>query len=116
MAINPGATETALLVCPPNPVITFVTVADVAPINTVAPVASKTAQNGAVTAGTWTGSPAPTFTYQWQHRLSGSGAAWVNSGTSNTTQALTVGQDYRALVTGTNRAGSAVGISNTITG
>ncbi len=38
-----------------------------APVNTVAPVVSG-ARGGTLscTTGTWTGSPAPTFTYQWQ--------------------------------------------------
>jgi len=40
-----------------------------APVNTVAPVVSGTATVGqtlTTTNGTWTGAPAPTFTYQWQ--------------------------------------------------
>ena len=40
-----------------------------APVNTVAPVVSGTATVGqtlSTTNGTWTGAPAPTFTYQWQ--------------------------------------------------
>jgi len=39
-----------------------------APVNTVAPVVSGTATVGSTlttTDGTWTGAPAPTFTYQW---------------------------------------------------
>jgi len=44
-------------------------VSGTAPVNTVAPVITGSATVGALlttTSGTWTGSPAPTYAYQWQ--------------------------------------------------
>lgn len=41
---------------------------EAAPVNTLAPVLSGTAQVGktlSVTTGTWTGYPAPTYSYEW---------------------------------------------------
>lgn len=73
-----------------------------APVNTVAPVVSGTATVGqtlSTTNGTWTGAPAPTFTYQWQRSS-------VNiSGATSSTYVL-VAADYantiRCVVKATN--------------
>lgn len=73
-----------------------------APINTVAPVVSGTATVGqtlSTTNGTWTGAPAPTFTYQWQRTGSNIGGA-----TSSTyvLVAADAGNTIRCVVTATN--------------
>lgn len=73
-----------------------------APVNAVAPVVSGTAAVGqtlSTTNGTWTGAPAPTFTYQWQRSA-------VNiSGATSSTYVL-VAADYantiRCVVKATN--------------
>ena len=87
----------------------------VAPVNTLAPVISGTTTLGSTltsTTGTWTGSPAPTFTYQWYR-----GATLISGATSSTY--VTVLADSTASitcrVTGTNTGGSAVAISNALT-
>ena len=87
----------------------------VAPVNTIAPVISGTTTLGSTltsTTGTWTGSPAPAFTYQWYR-----GATLISGATSSTY--VTVLADSTASitcrVTGTNTAGSAVAISNALT-
>lgn len=87
-----------------------------APANTVAPVLSGTAQAGellSVTDGTWTGNPAPTYTYQWQ-RDTGGGYANIGGETANTflLTATDVGATIRCVVTGTNSQGSASANSN----
>ena len=73
-----------------------------APVNTVAPAVTGTATVGqtlTTTDGTWTGAPAPTFTYQWQRTGSNIGGA-----TSSTY--VLVAADYantiRCVVTATN--------------
>ena len=73
-----------------------------APVNTVAPAVTGTATVGqtlTTTNGTWTGAPAPTFTYQWQRTGSNIGGA-----TSSTY--VLVAADYantiRCVVTATN--------------
>lgn len=95
------------------------TVSDVgagsAPVNTVAPVVSGDAEEGSVlsvTTGTWTGSPAPTFTYQWTADgvdISG------ETGSTYTTDTDNVGEDIGCDVTGTSASGSATEASNEIT-
>ena len=86
------------------------------PVNTVAPVISGTQVVGSslsTTNGTWTGSPAPTFTYQWYR-----GATIINGATSS---AYTLVQadagntsNITCQVTGTNGLGSATATSNTL--
>ena len=73
-----------------------------APINTVAPAVTGTATVGQTlssTTGTWTGAPAPTFTYQWQR------VTTDISGATSSTYVL-VAADYantiRCVVTATN--------------
>ena len=73
-----------------------------APVNTVAPAVTGTASFGSTlttTNGTWTGAPAPTFSYQWQRVTTNIGGA-----TSSTyvLVAADVGNTIRCVVTATN--------------
>jgi hypothetical protein len=73
-----------------------------APVNTVAPVVSGTASFGSTlttTNGTWTGAPAPTFTYQWQRVTTN-----ISGATSSTyvLVAADVGNTIRCVVKATN--------------
>jgi hypothetical protein len=82
------------------------------PVNTVAPVVSGTATVGqtlTTTNGTWTGAPAPTFTYQWQRAGSNIGGA-----TSSTYLLVVadVGNAIRCVVTATNPLGAVSANSN----
>jgi hypothetical protein len=75
------------------------------PVNTVAPAVSGTATVGSTlttTDGTWTGAPAPTFTYQWQR-----GTTNISGATSSTyvVQLGDVGNTVRCVVTATNTLG-----------
>ena len=98
-------------------------VAGVPPANSRAPAISSAPpphQGVAVSAsyGTWTGVPAPTFTYQWQHCASvdagtcsdvpDSGGASTGLGTSYTPVAGDVGLFLRLGVTATNSTGAWV--------
>jgi hypothetical protein len=82
------------------------------PVNIVAPAVTGTATVGqtlSTTNGTWTGAPAPTFSYQWQRN-------GVNiSGATSSTYVLVnadAGNPVRCVVTATNVAGSASANSN----
>lgn len=82
------------------------------PINTVAPAVSGTATVGSTlstTNGTWTGAPAPTFTYQWQRDVSN-----ISGATSSTyvIQSADVGSTLRCVVTATNPSGAVSANSN----
>ena len=82
------------------------------PVNTVAPVVSGTATVGqtlSTTNGTWTGAPAPTFTYQWQRNTTNIGGA-----TSSTYVLVSAdaGNTVRCVVTATNAVGIASANSN----
>jgi hypothetical protein len=82
------------------------------PINTVAPVVSGTATFGqtlTTTDGTWTGAPAPTFTYQWQRSGSNIGGA---TSTTHVLVAADVGNTIRCVVTATNASGAVSANSN----
>ena len=73
-----------------------------APVNTVAPAVTGTATVGqtlSTTNGTWTGAPAPTFTYQWQRVTTN-----ISGATSSTyvLVAADVGNTIRCVVTATN--------------
>jgi len=85
-----------------------------APVNTVAPALSDTTpvegQELTVTTGTWTGTPSPTFTYQWQ--ANGSNISGATS-SSYTVEVAYVGNTIRCVVTATNAEGSASANSNT---
>jgi hypothetical protein len=82
------------------------------PVNTAAPVVSGTATVGSTlstTNGTWTGAPAPTFTYQWQR-----GTTNISGATSST---YVVGfgdisNTLRCVVTATNPLGAVSANSN----
>jgi hypothetical protein len=82
------------------------------PVNTVAPVVSGTATFGqtlTTTNGTWTGAPAPTFTYQWQRGVSNIGGATSSTYVVQAADALNT---LRCVVTATNPLGSVSANSN----
>ncbi len=88
-------------------------VAAAPPANTVAPVVSGTARDGqtlSTTNGTWTGTPAISYTYQWR-RCNAAGAACADiagaTGSSYVQVAADVGGTLRVVVTGTNAGGNA---------
>ncbi len=84
-----------------------------APVNTAAPAVSGPAQAGQIlvtSAGSWAGSPPPTFTYQWQRCNSSGSGCVILYGQQSTTYAVSdadVGATMRTLVTATNGAGTA---------
>jgi hypothetical protein len=84
-----------------------------APVNSVAPALSGTAQEGQTltcSTGTWSGTP--TYTYQWKRNGSNIGSA------TNSTYVLVtadVGQSIKCTVTATNALGSSNADSNTVT-
>jgi hypothetical protein len=87
----------------------------VVPVNTVAPVISGTMQIGQTltgTTGTWTGTPAPAFTYQWKR-------AGVSIGGATASTYVQIAADEGPAITlvvlATNAAGSASATSNTKT-
>lgn len=90
--------------------------ADVAPENVTAPIVTGTAVVGetlTTTDGTWTGTPEPTFSYQWYR-----GAIPI-SGATNSTYTLVQADagntsNIKCVVTATNSAGSASADSNTV--
>jgi hypothetical protein len=92
---------------------TSVIVAASAPVSTANPVISGSAQAGQILTtsdGTWSGSPPPTFTYQWQRcNSSGSGCGTLSDQHSHTYAVATadIGSTIRSLVTATNSAGTA---------
>lgn len=85
-----------------------------APLNTVAPAISGTAQAGqtlTVSQGTWTGAQPITYAYQWQSCSSTGASCAAISGQTGTTYAVNsgdVGKTLRASVTGTNSGGGTV--------
>lgn len=92
-------------------------IAGTAPANTVVPVLSGTANVGQVLSGsngTWTGVPAPTYTYQWQRSDNGT-TGWgdIGGATANTYTILLAddGKYLRLRVTATNNAGNASALS-----
>jgi hypothetical protein len=84
-----------------------------APQNTALPTVSGTAAAGqqlSATSGTWTGSPAPTFSYQWQDcAADGTGCSTISaaSGPAYTVQRSDAGQAIVVIVTAASSAGSA---------
>lgn len=82
------------------------------PVNTVAPAVTGTASVGqtlTTTNGTWTGAPAPTFTYQWQRNSSNI------SGATSSTYVLDfpdASKAIRCVVTATNSLGAVSANSN----
>lgn len=93
------------------------------PANTVVPAVTGTLQRGSVLScsqGTWTGSPTPSFAYQWKVSTDG-GATWTNAtGSGNATNAYTlaradVGGLVKCVVTASNSHGSVSTDSNVTT-
>ena len=87
----------------------------VAPINTIAPAITGTAQEGqtlTTSTGFWTGTPVITYTYQWKRNGSNIGSATNSTYTLVTAD---VGQSIKCTVTATNSVGSSNADSNTIT-
>jgi hypothetical protein len=85
-----------------------------APINTAAPSVSGTPAVGQTLScanGSWTGTPAPTFTRTWLR----DGVA-ITGATASTyvVQAADQGNGLTCKVTGTNKSGSAAAVSNTL--
>lgn len=95
-------------------------IGSVAPVNTVAPalIPGLEKQPGfvwGVTTGTWTSTPAPTYTYQWERcDLSGTVCEDIVGETSSSyvLQDADVFSQVRAQVTAINSAGSATAPSN----
>jgi hypothetical protein len=86
-----------------------------APVNTVAPVISGTAVVGQTlssTTGTWTGTPIPTYTYQWYR-----GISQISGATSSTYTLVQADATFSVTceVTATNIAGVANATSNALT-
>jgi hypothetical protein len=86
-----------------------------APVNTVAPAITGTAQQGKTltcSQGTWTGTPTITYTYQWKRN----GAPII--GASNFSYLLVdadINQSIKCTVTATNIEGNTRADSNTVT-
>jgi hypothetical protein len=104
-----NADGSATAVSAPTEVVT----STAAPVNTALPTTSGTEREGAVLTanpGTWTGTPAPTFAYQWL-RCDQNGANCIAvggaTGQTYTLTAADVGRRMRVRVTATNSAGSA---------
>ena len=91
------------------------------PQNTALPTITGTTKVGSVltsTNGTWTGSPTPTFTRQWERcDLAGANCSDIASATGTTYTLVQAdhGTTIRVKVTGTNTAGSATAESNQTT-
>lgn len=85
-----------------------------APANTSPPAISGTFKEDntlSVANGSWTGSPAPTFTYQWQRcDATGGGCVDLTGASTTTYKAITadVGNTLRVKVTATNSHGSTL--------
>ena len=81
-----------------------------APVNTVLPVITGTAQAGQVlsaSTGSWTGTPTITYAYQWQRcNTGGAGCANVSGATSPTYPLASgdIGSTIRVVVSATNAA------------
>ena len=92
--------------------------ANILPANTVAPSVSGTAKVGqtlTTTDGTWTGTPTPTYTRQWQVSDNGtSGWSNISGATSSTYTILTAqaGKYIRSKITATNDAGAVDAFSS----
>jgi RHS repeat-associated protein len=89
-----------------------------APVNTTPPAISGGARAGArlsASTGTWTGSPAPSYAYQWQSCDSlGEGCLDISGATASsyTIGSGEVGDRLRVVVSATNSAGSASSTSD----
>jgi hypothetical protein len=94
------------------------TISSAPPVNTSPPTIAGSASQGArlqAGPGNWTGSPAPTLTYQWERCDSGgANCAPIGGATASTyyAAAADIGSTLAVQVTGTNTAGSAVATSS----
>lgn len=84
------------------------------PVNTVAPTITGTVRMGQVlssTQGTWTGTPTPTITYQWQR-----GGVDISGATSSTYTVVSadISEELSCSVTATNVAGAATEDTNVL--
>jgi hypothetical protein len=81
------------------------------PVNTGAPTVSGSAVEAQVltaSPGTWTGSPSPTFAYQWQRcDQTGANCTSIATGPTYTIGSADVGSTLQVVVTGSNSSGSA---------
>jgi hypothetical protein len=91
-----------------------------APANTVAPAVTGTAQVGqtlSCSAGTWTDSGSPTFTFQWQDSADGL-TSWANVASATTSSyTVAVGElskYLRCVVTDTDGVGATAANSNVV--
>jgi hypothetical protein len=84
-----------------------------APKNTAPPTISGTTQQGntlTISAGSWSGTPAPSFSYQWERCVGTGGGCAAISGATGTTYVLAsadVAHTILAQVTAKNAAGSS---------
>jgi hypothetical protein len=95
-------------------IVAYKPVTGSAPANTVAPAVTGNPQVGqtlSTTDGTWTGSPSPTFTYQWKDGSGNIGGATSNTYVVGSGEAT---KSIHCTVTGTNTNGSASADSNTV--
>ena len=89
-----------------------------APLNSGLPLVSGTAQQGqslSVTSGSWSGYPAPSFSYQWEDcNSSGSSCSNITgaAASSYTLAGSDVGSTVRAVVTATNGSGAVAATSS----
>lgn len=109
--LNNGTSYRAYRLSDPSAAFTPASAAT-APVNTVLPAISGTATEGQVlsaSTGTWTGSPTPTYAYQWKR-----GGTNISGATASTYTLVTadVGSTITVTVTATNSAGSASATSN----
>lgn len=88
--------------------------------NTAAPVASGDVavdETLSCTTGTWTGNPAPTYTYQWQVSDNGT-TGWADvAGEASDSYTIVAGdltKHLRCVVTATNAVGSDTANSNAL--
>jgi len=87
------------------------------PVNTAAPTISGTAQQGSTltaASGTWSGTPPPSYAYQWQRcDATGANCAAISGATTQAYVAVVadVGATLRVAVTATNASGSATATS-----
>ncbi len=83
----------------------------VAPANTAVPQVSGSTRAGqtlSATPGTWTGTPTPSLTYQWQRcNVGGGSCSGVGTGSTYLLGANDLGRALRVSVTAANTAGSA---------
>ncbi len=88
-----------------------------APLNTVAPSVSGTVQQGktlTAATGTWLGTPAPAYTYQWNQCNSAGEACTTITGATTSTYIPAAGDGgftLRVAVTATNTAGTVTATS-----